>query len=211
MAMSRKYLADLGLTREQVEGVIGAYRETLDALKTQRDRDQARLSELEGLQTELNQARQAQEETQSQLAERQTALDTTQTELDKVRAAFEDYRAKVLARQEREAKMAAYREVLKSAGITSEAGLKKVLKYTDLEQLSLAEDGSLEDQQELIRAAREEWPELLVTAVTAGAPTAHPPACFGGSRYLDRSQILAIPDTAQRQQAIAENHALFGF
>ena len=211
MAMSRKYLADLGLTQEQVEAVTQAHGETVEALKGQRDEAQARAEALEGIRAELQRARADLDAAQAGMGERNVDLEAVQEELRKEREAFEAYRGEIAAKAQRETKEAAFREVLKAAGVSAPAGIEKVLKYTDLEGLELDPEGGLRDRDGLIQAVRTEWPELLVTTTTCGAPVANPPMSLGGSRYRDRGEIMAITDTAARQLAIAENHELFGF
>ena len=73
------------------------------------------------------------------------------------------------------------KEIIKDAGITSEEGIKKVLKYTDLDSKELDDKGRIKDAKTEVKAIMEEWPELKVTQNTQGAPTATPPASTGGS------------------------------
>jgi len=52
---------------------------------------------------------------------------------------------------------------------------------------------------------------LIVTEGTRGADTNHPPKGSGGTAYSSKEEIFKITDPAERQQAIADNHELFGF
>lgn len=149
-------------------------------------------------------------------------LESVQKELDDLKAAtkdggdyaklkkeFDDYKAATEAEKTATAKKAALTRVAKDAGL-SEAGIAKVVKYSDYSAIELNDDGEVKEPAALIKSLRDEWPEHVVKARTDGANTAHPPANTGGGK-MTKDEIMNIQDVETRQRAIAENHELFGF
>ena len=130
-------------------------------------------------------------------------------EYDKLKKEFEDYKAEVKGKEEHAAKQAALREVAKDAGLT-EAGIAKVLKYTDY-GFELDDKGKIKDAKDMIKSIREEWSEHIQKVDEHGAKTPNPPMGGTGKKYTTKDEIMAIKDTAERQKAIAENSELFGF
>lgn len=184
----------MGLTDEQVSGIIEAHSETVEALKADRDRYKAEAEKLPDVQRQLTEARAA-------------AKDSG--DYDKLKKDFDDYKASVEKKESDAAKRAALTKVAKDAGL-SEAGIAKAVKYADLATVELDETGAVKDAKALIKSLREEWPEHIQTKTTQGAETATPPAGSGKS-YKSKDEIFAIKDAGERQKAIAENHELFGF
>lgn len=197
MALTRKFLSALGIEAEKIDEIITAHTETVDALKEQRDEYKANAEKYK---------------------EDADKLPTVQKELDDLKAAdgqndyaklkkeFEDYKAEVKAEKEHAEKEAAYREILKDAGI-AEKNMAKVLKYTDFDTIEMA-DGKIKDAKKCIKDVKEEWPELIVTETEKGARTSNPPKNEGGGT-MTKAEILAIKDRAERRKAIAENPQAF--
>jgi len=131
-----------------------------------------------------------------------------QTRYEALKREYDAYRAKVEAKAKEDAVRAAYRALLKTARIDDKR-VDAILRVTPLDHLTLNEDGTLADAEQLLEAIRREWADFVVTEETRGADVATPPS--GGAYTPTRAEILAIRDTAQRQRAIAENHELFGF
>lgn len=122
--------------------------------------------------------------------------------------AFEDFKKKTES-DATEAKIrSAYRKLLQAEGI-SEKRLDAILKVTDLSKMKLDKDGGLEGESELKKAINEEWGEFKTTVTEKGAVVEKP--LQTGKATKTKEEIYAIKDTRERQQAIAENHELFGF
>ena len=88
-----------------------------------------------------------------------------------------------------------------------EKRIKSVLKVADIDSIELDENGTIKDADALKKAIKEEWEDFIPSDETKGASTSTPPANNGGK--LSKEDILAIKDTAQRQQAMLENKELF--
>lgn len=183
MALTRKYLRELGLSEAQIDGVIEGHSETVEALKAQIP------------------AADAPEE------------DTVPEDVDweaKYREAveaLEAYRAAVQERERVERVRAAFRKLLEGQRIDPRR-FDAIMRATAVEDLKLDGDGRLEDAEALAAQIRREWADFVLTEARRGTSVPTPPA--GGQR-LTREEILAIADAGERQRAIAENHMLFGF
>lgn len=115
-----------------------------------------------------------------------------------------------------QAKEAAYREILKAAGVPEKriAGILKVSKDT-VDALELDEDGNAKAADKLTEAAKSEWEDFIPTTVERGAPTHNPPSNNGGGMtkediYKKDDKGRYVLSAAERQQAIADNPELFG-
>lgn len=196
MALTRKFLAAMGIESEKIDEIIANHAETIDALKDERDKYKADADKLAGVQAELDALKAAGDG------------DTYKDRFEKIKKDFDDFKAQTAAEKELETKKAAFTEVCKDAGL-SEKGVAKALKYADWEKVTLDDSGKVKDAKDHIKSLREEWAEHVVSEQTHGADTAKPPASTGGS-YKTKEEIYAIKDAAARQQAILENHQLFG-
>jgi hypothetical protein len=128
------------------------------------------------------------------------------TDLDKE---FKAYKAQIAEEKTLESKKTVLREIAKDAGL-SENGIAKALKYQDYSKLELDEKGAAKDKAAILKGLKEEWGDFITTTETKGASTATPPANSGGKSYKTKEEIYAIKDAGERQQAILENHSLFG-
>lgn len=193
MALTRKMLKGMGLTEEQIDTIIEAHTDTVDGLK-----DKA--GQVEGLEKQVK-------DLQAQIEAAKGGKDW-KAEHDKLKGEFDTYKQQVADKAADDAKLREVRRLGKEAGL-SDAGIEKAAKYTDRKGMELGEDGKARDAAALVKALREEWPEYIVKTARKGAQPATPPG--DGKVSRTREEIMAIKDTAERQQAIAENHELFGF
>ena len=194
MALTRKFLSALGIEADKIDEIITAHTETVDGLKDEISKYKADAERVPDMEKELEDLR-------------KTAKDGG--EYDKLKKEFEDYKAEVKGKEEHAAKKAALREVAKDAGLT-EAGIAKVLKYTDY-GFELDDKGKIKDAKNMMKSIREEWSEHIQKVDEHGATTPTPPTRGSGKKYTTKDEIMAIKDTAERQAAIAENSELFGF
>ena len=197
MALTRKMLKAMGIEEEKIDQIIDAHTETVDALKSERDRFKEDAEKLPSVQKELNDLKAATE-----------GGDSLKVKYDAIKDEFDKYKKDVELKETRGKKETAYRALLKEAGV-SEKRLDAVLKVTNLDKLKLDKDGNFEDADNLKKGIKEEWADFIVTTGTVGANPATPPA--GGKVSKTKDEIMAIKDTTERQKAIAENHELFGF
>lgn len=139
MALTRKLLKGMGLTEEQMDTIIEAHTDTVDGLKSDLARYKADAEKLPGVQAELENLK-------------AKGDDGWKDKHDKVKKEFDDYKREQMQKETKSAKESAYRELLKSAGI-SEKRIDSVLKVTDLTSVEL-EDGKIKNADELRNPSR---------------------------------------------------------
>lgn len=194
MSISRKMLKGMSLTDEQIETIIEAHTETVDALKDERDQYKADAEKLPRVEKEL--------------AEFKANGGDYEEKYNALKKEFESYKSEQSAIAEKAAKESAYKEMLKNAGI-SEKRIASIMRVTNLSDIKLDKDGKLKDYDKLVDSVKSEWSDFIETKTEKGADTKNPPD--GSRAKMTKDEILKIKDTSERQQAIAENHELFGF
>jgi len=203
MSLTHKALNAMGIEPEKIEQILEMHRETLDSIKADKDKaveeskkykaDADRLAEVE---KELNDYK-----------AKESQPDAYKEKYDKLKKEFDTYKGEVTAKETKEAKTKAYRDLLKEIGV-SEKRLDAVLRIADLDSFEL-EDGKIKDVDELKTKAKEEWSDYIVSESTKGAKTVTPPKNTGGTT-LTKQQIMDMKDPVARQKAIAENPEMFG-
>jgi len=193
MALKRELLKGMGLTDEQQTAIIDAHIETVDGLKEKITKLEAEAGKAKELQKELDAMKSGTD---------------WKAEHDKLKKDFDEYKKTTEAKETATKVKAAYRGLLKDANV-DEKRFDAILRATDLSGMKLDKDGKLENADKLTEAIKADWSDFVVTARTRGADIKTPPT--GGKATRTKEEIMAIKDTGERQQAIAENHELFGF
>lgn len=177
MALSRKFLAAMGIEADKIDEIISAHTETVDALKDERDTYKADAEKLPGVQKELDEAN-------KKIAEAENAdqKDKWKVKYDALKEEHDQYKAGIESEKAKQKKSDAYRELLKETGV-SEKRLAAVLRVTDLDKIEFGEDGKLKDVDELKKSIKDEWAEFIMTSREQGANTEHlnQPGGNGGS------------------------------
>lgn len=201
MALSRKFLAALGVEAEKVDEIITAHTETVDALKEERDKYKADAEALPAVQKELADLKDATEKAGA-------SGNAYKVKYEAIKEEFDQYKADVEAKATRENKEKVYRDLLKEAGI-SEKRIDAVLKVSGdvIDNLDLDDDGKAKNAKDLVKSIADEWSDFVVKEGKKGAETSTPPGNAGPTKT--KEEILAIKDTAARQQAMLENKDLF--
>lgn len=185
----------MSLTDEQIDTIIEAHTETTDALKEERDSYKADAAKLPAIQQELDDLK-------------SKGDDGFEKKYNDLKAEFDQYKQEQADRANKAAIESAYKALLKEAGV-SDKRVASILRVTDLSGAKLDKDGNLKDRDKMAESIKAEWADFIQTADVKGADTKTPPKNSGGS--MTKEDILKIKDTTERQQAIAENHELFGF
>lgn len=194
MALTRSFLKGLDIPEEKIDSIIEGHKETVDALKEQRD--------------EYKKKADVYDETKKEL-DLMKAKGDFEKKYNDEHAAFEKYKSEREASDTKSAKESAYRELLVGTGI-SEKRIPAILKVTDLSTVELDKDGKIKGSDKLAEGIKTEWADFITTTHQQGASTQTPPGNDGGTAKT-KDEILKIKDPAARQKAIAENHELFGF
>lgn len=161
MALTRKLLKGMGLTEEQVDTIIEAHTETTDGLKKDIEKYKGDAEKLPGVQKELDDLKAAGDGGYKE-------------KYEKEHKAFEDYKTAQTAKETRQAKETAYRELLKAAGV-SEKRIPAILKVTDLDGIEMDGD-KIKDADKHTQTVKTEWADFVETVNTNGANTTTPPA-----------------------------------
>lgn len=192
MALTRKMLSGMGLTAEQVDAIIEEHTNVTQGLIADRDKYKADAEKLPGV--------------QKQLDDQQKGDNDWKEKYEKEHNDFEAFKKDVGDRETAAKIRDAYQRLLEDAGVASKH-LKTVLRVTDFSGMKLDKDGNLEGADKLTESIKSDWSDFISTTSTKGAGVQDPPA--KGGKAKTKEEILAIKDTTERQQAMAENIELF--
>lgn len=165
MALTRKALKAMGLSDEQVDSVIEMHTETVDALKESRDTYKTDAEKLPELQAELDKLK-------AKVGE--DGKNPFEVKYNALKEEFDQYKNEITGKETARAKEEAYKELLKSAGI-SEKRISAILKVTDLKSLKLDAEGKLENVEDLTNTIKTEWADFIATEKKEGAGVPTPP------------------------------------
>lgn len=215
MSMSRRALAAMGIEPEKIDQIVEMNAESINGLKDENASLKEKLAEAEKYQKDAKKLETVQKELDE--LKKQNEADAKEREgkdYDKLKQEFDDYKAQIAAKETRQAKEAAYKEILKDAGIP-ERHFAKILKYSDVDGVELDENGKIKSQKELMKSVKEEWSDHIEQKTVQGASTAKPPA-NQGTGGMKREDIYKrdekgrfILSAEERQKAISENLSQF--
>ena len=191
MAFTRKFLSAMGIEAEKVDEIINAHIEVVDGLKEERDNFKKDAEKLADVEKKLTKA-------EEKLAKNGDGETVSKEDYDKLKKEYDDYKADITAKNTRTEKENAFRELLKSVGV-SEKRFNAIIKVSDIDGLELDKDGKIKDAEKHTENVKSEWADFIETTTTKGAITANPPANNGNSgvtkedfqkmSYKDRLQI----------------------
>jgi len=196
MALTRKLLKGMGLTEEQIDSVIDAHTETVDALKTQINNYKADAEKLPSVQKELDGYKNG--------TDWKAEHDKVKQDYDKVKQEFDNFKTEVAGKESLAAKQAAFRKLLAVENIPDKFH-DRIVKMTDFDAVEMDGD-AIRDEAKVRENIKTEWGEYAATVETKGDKPETPPS---GKAQMTKAEILAIKDTAERQKAIADNLNLF--
>lgn len=196
MALTRKYLKSLGLTDDQIEGIIEEHSSTIEGLKETASKYKVDAEKLPAVQKELDDLKAAGDGGYKEKYEAEVR-------------AHKEYKQQIEAEKENARTDADVLALCKEAGIVRESSLRLVSKDFDRSKIKRGEDGEITNRDELVTAIKSDYADFVAAPGAQGTPPATPPS-GGGTTYKSRAEIMQIKDTAARQKAIAENLSLFG-
>lgn len=204
MSLTRKALAAMGIEADKIDQIMEMHTEVADRIKAELDTEKANAKKYKADSDRLADV----ERELSELKGKAGEPDAYKEKYEKLKKDFDTYKGEITAKETKEAKTKAYRDLLKSIGV-SEKRLDAVLRIADLDSFEL-EDGKIKDVDELKKKAKEEWSDYIVSESAQGAKTPTPPSNVGGNK-MTKEEILNIKDAEARQQAMLENREAFGF
>lgn len=192
MALERKDLR--AILEDETVDVSGKMKKILDMLHTETD----------ALQNQLDDAKAA-------TAKAEKERDAAANGKTIAEKALTDYKAQQTAATSKAAKTAAFKQLLKQAGVLE--------KYIDdiaddskkgdefASSLELDADGKVKNAEKQLSSIKTAWGSKIATTTTTGAKVDNPPTNAGSK--MTKEQIFAIKDAGERQAAIAANADLF--
>lgn len=197
----REILSKAGVSAENAENAINSIMDghlaSVNALREERDGYKADAEKLASVQKELDELK-------------SSGDDSYKDKYDKEHAEFEKYKADQTAKETKANKTAAYRKLLKDAGV-SEKRLDTIIRASapDIEKIELDKDGNAKNAENLTKTITETWADFITKKQSAGAQTSNPPANSGGK--MTREEIYKkdekgryVMDASERQQALAQ-------
>lgn len=185
MALTRKFLAALGIEADKVDEIIEAHTDTVNALKEERNKYKADAEKLPGVQQELDQLKEAAEKNPDGAYKQQ---------YEDLKAEYDSYKADVEAKETKASKEAAYRKLLKDAKV-SEKRIDAIIRVTNFDDVELDKDGAIKNSEEATKKIKEDWSDFIVTEEEKGADTPTPPkgkdGADGGSGTSRAAQLAA--------------------
>lgn len=186
MALTRKFLAALGIESEKIDEIIDAHTETVNALKKERDDAKAEVvtfkadaEKLPSVQQELDDLKAA------------NADNPYKEKYEKEHQEFEKYKSEVTAKETKQKKEFAYRAILKEAGV-SEKRIDSIIKVSAVDEVELDDDGKIKDADKMKENIKTEWSDFIVKEGAQGADTKTPPPGDGkDSGQLSRAAMVA--------------------
>lgn len=133
--------------------------------------------------------------------------DSYKVKYEAMKEEFAEFKKGIENEKTKATKTEAYKALLKEVGI-SDKRIDSVLKVSEIDKIKLDKDGKIEGADDLKKSLAEEWADFIVKTDKKGADTVTPPANTGGGKKT-KDEIMAIKDTAARQQAMLENKDLF--
>lgn len=165
MSLTRRSLKAMGIEDEKIDEIISAHAETVDALKEQRDNYKAQADELTKVQQKLDEANET---------IKANGSDAWKVKYDAIKEEYDNYKSNISAKETKRAKQAAYREVLKAAGV-SEKRIDSIVRVSNVDSVELDESGKIKEADKLTENIKNEWADFIVSTNTKGADTATPP------------------------------------
>ncbi len=203
MGFTRKFLSAMGIEADKVDEIINAHIEVVDGLKEERDNYKKDADKLADVQKQLDKAN-------DKLAKNGEGETVSKEDYDKLKKEYDDYKNDITAKNTRTEKENAFRELLKSVGV-SEKRLNAIIKVSDIDGLELDKDGKIKNAEKHTENVKNEWADFIETTTTKGANTATPPQNNGGSKmtkadiYKKDDKGRYVLSTEERQKALVEN------
>ena len=198
MALTRKMLKAMSIEDDKIEQIIEAHTETVSAVKAERDDFKVKAEKFDDVQRELDNIK------------KQGENDPFKVKYEALKEEFDNYKKEVTAKETTATKTAAYKALLKEAGI-SDKRIDAVIKVSGetIEKIVI-KDGEIENKTDLIKSVQADWSDFIVTTETRGASTATPPKGMTGTSAKTKEEILAIKDGYARRKEMAAHPELFG-
>lgn len=197
MALTRKFLAALGIEAEKIDEIVNAHSETVEALKEERDSFKDKAEKYDKAQKDLEVANKTIEDLNKE--------DAYKVKYEALKEDFDKYKKDTEAAKTKATKTDGFRSILKEIGI-SDKRIESVIKVSGstIDNLKYDKEGKIEGLEDLKKSLAEEWSDFIVKDAGAqGADVNSHPANNGGA-VKTKEEIMKIKDTSERQKAWAD-------
>ena len=192
MAFSRTWLKSVTKDDEMVNVIMEEHVAVVDALQQKMDSYKEQADKLPDVQKKLDDL---------------LGGEDYKKKYEEATKALQDYKDEVASKETAAKVRAAYRKLLKDEKI-SDSILDDIENITDYSKMKLDKDGNLLNVEDYRKAIGDKYGRWKTTVTERGADVEKPPKT--GSAKMTKADILAIEDTSERQNAIANNLELFG-
>lgn len=198
MALTRKLLEGMGIEDRQIETIIEAHADTVNGLKSERDKYRDEAAKVPNLQKQLEEAK-----ADTSLADLQAKYDelakehaTLTTERDGIQSQFDAYKEEVAGKETLRAKAEAYRGILRKAGVADKY-IEPVMGVAKLDEIEL-EDGTVKGADEIEAKAKEQWSDFIVKTKVDVETPANPPEPKPGIEGANPIAVQIAKERAER-------------
>lgn len=209
MALTRRFLAALGIEAEKIDEIIAAHTESTEALKAQIADSKAETAKFAEVQAELDKVK---KDLQTANATIEAASkDDYKGKYEAANNELELLKKEAAAKELATAKKTALTEQLKKTGY-SERATRLILRNGFADDVEIDDSGKATNLDSVISTiqADSDFSGFTPKVTDNNHEPATPPQNTGGKKAITKDEIMAIRNTAERQQKIAENPELFG-
>jgi chromosome segregation ATPase len=208
---SRSWLEELGIEPDVVKQIMARHVGVTDALKEQIADSEAQADELSKVQDELKKLKASQKEQAEKLSAVEKERDEIKGKYDTAAADLDKIKAENAERETDEKCRKALADFLHEQKY-SDFAVKNITRNGFHKSVKFGEDGKPKNLDEILKTiqADEDFSGFTPKTTEKSHTPATPPANTGGEKKMTKEEIMAITNTAERQQKIAENPTLFG-
>lgn len=170
MALTQKMLQAMDIPEEKIDQIIEAHKETVNGLKSDRDKYKEAADKLPDVEKQLADANAKLEKVQS---------GDWENKYNTLKGEYDNFKSDTEKKATQAKKELAYKKLLLDAGI-SEKRVASVMKVSSLDDIKIDKDGKIEGADTLTENVKKEWADFIVTKSEQGANPAKPPENTGG-------------------------------
>lgn len=170
MALTKKQLTEWGIESDLADKILNGHIESIEGLQNKNASLESRIEKLEAA---TNSSKTEATNSDGEKAAKEGGA--VNAEIEALKQQIAEMKQAAKDKEVREAKTAAYKELLKESGITNEKRIAAILKVTDFNGVKLSKDGTISNKDDLTTGIKNDYEAFIETVETKGANTATPP------------------------------------
>lgn len=209
MSFKRSDLVALGIEPEKIQTLIDWHSETVKGLQAKIEEYKDNADKLTEVQEELDKVKNDLATANKSIEK--AAKDDYKGKFEAVTAELEMMKSEAVAKETTAAKSSALKDELKKANYTDNA-ISLILRNGFANDVEMGEDGKATNLDTVIKAiqADRDFSGFTPKVTENNLKLETPPANTGGKKSMSWDEIDKITDTAERQNAIAQNMEALG-